>query len=248
MTPDWRELDFDSEFFGCRIARFDAVPGDAAAARALVSRADAAGIDCAYLLLDAADTAALRAAEDAGFRVVDVRLTIACALERADARAPIAGCASVRRAEASDVPALQAIARVSHRDSRFYADPQFPRERCDALYARWIERKCGGAAAAVFTAGERGATCGYLSCDLPEAGVGQLDLLAVAPEARGRGVAAALTAHALAWFRDSGRTRARLVTQGRNANALRHFARFGFAAERVELWLHRWRAGARARS
>jgi ribosomal protein S18 acetylase RimI-like enzyme len=248
MSPAWRELAFDSEFFGCRIARVDAIPGERGAARELSARLDTAGVDCSYLLLDAAEPEALRAAEDAGYRVVDVRLTIARVLALSTLETAPNGRAAVRRAAPADQAALQAIARVSHRDSRFYADPHFPRERCDALYARWIERKCEGAAAAVFVVGEPGAACGYLSCDLPEADVGQLDLLAVTPAARGRGHAAALTAHALAWFRESGRTRARLVTQGRNAKALGHFARFGFSAERVELWLHRWRDGALPRA
>ena len=180
-----------------------------------------------------------RIAESAGFFLVDVRLTIARPVGEAGGGRPPA--TTVRLAEPQDVPRLQEIARVSHHDSRLYADPHFARARCDDLYARWIERKCEGHADAVFVVDTEDGASGYLSCDLPEPGVGQLDLLAVAPQARGRGLAAALTAGALDWFRERGLSRARLVTQGRNANALGHFGRFGFVAERVELWLHRWR-------
>ncbi len=242
MSRDaWQLLDFDSEFFACRIARVTLPPRAAAEAAELASAADRAEIDCLVLLLDAGELDGLRASEDAGFRVVDLRLTISKSLSGDFAGPASAAAPAVRLALPDDLPGLQAIARESHHDSRFYADPNFPRERCDALYARWIERKCAGGAAAVFAVGAPGSPQGYLSCDLPDATCGQLDLLAVAPAARGHGCAAALTAHALAWMRSQGRQRARLVTQGRNTRALQHFGRFGFAAERIELWLHRWR-------
>lgn len=242
----FQPLDFDSAFFGCAIGRVEAAALHPEEARALVDSADAAGLDCLYYLVDAADSSSCLAAQEAGFRVVDLRLRIGRPLAGPLPCPPVPAELRVRLAHERDLPALMAIARQSHRDSRFYADPRFDRERCDALYARWIERKCRGAAAAVFVAGEVGAPLGYLSCDLNPDDSGQLDLLAVDPVQRGRGVAAALTAHALAWMREQGRRRARLVTQGRNRRSLHHFGRFGFSAEQLELWLHRWRPAAPA--
>ncbi len=247
MTPaPWEPLDFDTAFFGCRIARVTAPLPDAAHARELARSADAAGVACLYALLDAGEAAGLGALEDAGFRVVDVRLTLARPLAEAPGGGEPGRAREVRLAEPSDLPGLQAIARESHRDSRFWADPHFPRERCGALYARWIERKCLGGAAAVFVLGAPGAPEGYLSCDLNPDASGQIDLIGIAESLRRRGRASALTCHALAFLRREGRERALVVTQGRNSRALRHFGRHGFATARVQLWLHRWREGARA--
>ena len=45
--------------------------------------------------------------------------------------------------------ALEAIARTAFTDSRFYADPNFSREQCADLYARWIAESARGFADAL---------------------------------------------------------------------------------------------------
>src|SRR5471032_1416425 len=154
-------LEWDSEFFGRRIARIDA---DALRNRSAQTEAWCARerVDCAYLLVEVDDQPACDAAHAAGFRLVDVRVT----LEADEPPGPSLpdGGVIIRPAEAGDVAALKAIARVGHRATRFYADGRFPVGRCDDLYELWIEKSCAGWADRVFVADAGAGPIGYLSC------------------------------------------------------------------------------------
>lgn len=235
----YRLLPWDTEFFGKRIALAESPRLDPAACRELVERARREAVECVYWLGDADDAASTDAVQRSGFRFVDVRVTLEARDAGGEARAP----AGVRPFAAADVPVLERIARVSHRAARFHADPGFPDERCDELYAAWIRRSCEGWAQAVLVAGEPGRPTGYVSChERPDGsgGIGQIGLIAVAEEARGRGLGRALTEAALAWFQGRGLRGVRVVTQGRNRGAVRMYEQSGFLCHAVQLWFHLW--------
>lgn len=157
--------------------------------------------------------------------------------------------AVIRPAVPADLAALRAIARVSHRESRFYHDGTFPAARCDLLYETWIEKSCSGYADAVLVTELDERPVGYVTCHRRAAGVGQIGLFAVAPDSQGKGLGGALLAHALGWFAGHGLGEATVVTQGRNAAAQRLYQRCGFLTKAVELWYHQWfqPAGVRPR-
>jgi hypothetical protein len=77
----FRDLAWDSEHFGLRIGGVTQ-RGPDIPARA-VKQASAMGIDCLYLLVDAADVETLRSTAEAGFRMVDVRVTLSAEARRA---------------------------------------------------------------------------------------------------------------------------------------------------------------------
>jgi dTDP-4-amino-4,6-dideoxy-D-galactose acyltransferase len=235
-------LAWDSEHFGRRIARLRAERLTEEGASSAVAQAAEGGVECLYLLAVADDPATVRLAEAHGFHLVDVRATLeadAGADAASGAVAPSPGV-PLRDAEAADLPALRALAGASHHTSRFYADPGFPDALCDRLYERWIENSVGGWAERVTVAGEPGRPIGYVTCHLDGDEGGRIGLVAVAPEAAGRGVGRALVASALAWFADHGAARARVVTQGRNLPAQRLYLRAGFLPVETRLWYHRW--------
>src|ERR1035441_5242021 len=126
----WKILEWDSEFFGFRIARAFAAPS-AAAMAATVEECARQQVRCLYFLAEAGDTATIRLLERQGFGFADVRLTLIQQSPGAGQPLEIPG---IRRARAADLPALTRAARISHQIGRFYADRNFPRDRCDALY------------------------------------------------------------------------------------------------------------------
>jgi len=233
-TPLCEFLKWDSTFFGLRIARLTThclTPAEVeSAGRWCIENR----IDCLYFLAASDDGETALLAQRSGYEFVDVRLTLDCSLEigRPDG-------SDVRLFRPSDAEPLRAIARVSHRDSRFYFDPRFPRERCDALYAAWIERSFSGWADTVLVADCGGEPAGYISCHLHPAS-GSIGLLAVAPEKQGKGLGRQLVAAALAYFRSRGMPRATVVTQGRNVGSQRLYQACGFRTRTVQLWYHRW--------
>jgi ribosomal protein S18 acetylase RimI-like enzyme len=190
-------------------------------------------VDCVYFLARDEPGEAARA-EQAGFRLVDVRVE----LERGAANGERA---ELREARADDGPSLRRIARENHRITRFYADPGFPDERCDDLYETWMARSLEGWADAVLVADARGGPAGYVSLHAGDsAGTGSIGLIGVAPDARERGLGRALVLGAVAWCRDRGLERVTVVTQGRNVPALRTFEACGFRTSSVGLWFHKW--------
>jgi len=227
-------LDWDTEFWGVPIGRVEGETLDAERLRAVDGWADETAVACLYFLADSADAPSAHAAEAGGFRLMDLRVEL---------RRPVDGddsLADLRDARPEDADALRAIARASHGVTRFYADPGFPDERCDDLYDTWISRSLEGWADGVLVAEVDGRPAGYVSCHLDESGTGSIGLIAVDAEVRRAGLGVALSRGAVAWCRDRGAERMSVVTQGRNAAALRTFQRAGFLVESIGLWFHKW--------
>lgn len=229
-----RILDWDTQFFGVRIARVDP-PALVYDSRAVTAWCET-HVDCTYLTADAADQPSLDAAGAHGFQLIDLRVSLDLSL--AGRELPVAP-ATIRQAAPSDLPALKQIARISHRDSRFYVDGRFDRARCDELYDVWITKSVGGWADHVVVADVDGTAAGYLTCHR-RADHGQIGLVGVAGDHRGGGLGMAMTAAALRWFHESGLTRVSVATQARNAAALRLYQRSGFAVRTIELTFHKW--------
>ena len=195
-------------------------------------------VDCLYLLSESDDLASRRLFEDSGAGLVDLRVTLARDTAPLSASEPCA--ARLRPACAADVTALKVIASKAHTDSRFYSDERFARERCDALYATWIERSVSGWAQAVFVAELDAAVAGYITVHARADSLAEIGLIAVAESARGKGLGRFLVERALAWAHEAGLPHTSVVTQGSNVAAQRLYQSAGFRTARVQLWHHLW--------
>jgi dTDP-4-amino-4,6-dideoxy-D-galactose acyltransferase len=224
-------LEWDTRHYGVKIARLPE-PRDADQINEGIEAAERAGVRCLVTLIDLDQTAAIVAAEAAGFRSYDVRLELG--------RAPLDGAAVATPivATADDLPRFEEIARVSFFDSRFYADPNFDDERAAEMYALWVRRGIDDDERLLLTTPERG---GFIVCHFDtEWQIGTIDLIAVADEARGRGIGSQLVQGAEIAFSKAGMTRSRVVTQARNIAAQRLYQRCGYRTAAAALWLHRW--------
>jgi GNAT superfamily N-acetyltransferase len=228
-------LEWDTAFFGFRIARLAADRLTPQAAVEALNWCDREHIRCLYFLACADDPATIGAAQDYGFRLTDIRITMEHTLHSLPP-AP----AGIRNAHPDDVRVLSAIAAVSHHDSRFYADPGFPEQCCDALYRKWIERSCEGYADAVLVGEQEDQPAGYITCHLQPPVSGSIGLTAVAEEARGRGLGRRLVEGALHFCAARGAQNVTVVTQGRNCGAQRLYQGCGFRTRSLQLWYHRW--------
>jgi dTDP-4-amino-4,6-dideoxy-D-galactose acyltransferase len=233
-----RLLDWDSAFWGVRVGRAEGNVLSEKRWAELDAWARAHGVDCLYFLATADDPGTIGVAQKAGFDLVDVRIELAQPSTRSDR------VARVRAYRSADLPVLREIARRSHRNTRFYADGHFSRERCADLYETWIVRSCvEGWADHVLVAELAGRPVGYVSLHFdPVMRRGSIGLIAVSEEATGHGLGAELVAGALGWCRDSGAESASVVSQGANVRAQRLFQRCGFRTTWTGLWFHRWYA------
>ena len=228
-------LPWDTDFWGVRIGRVEGETMTEERLRAVDGWAAEQSVDCVYFLASVHDAGTAHVAEAGGFRLMDLRVEL---------RRPAAGDDAVgdlREATPDDAPALRAIARSSHGITRFYADPNFPDDRCDDFYDVWIARSLEGWAQGVLVADADGRAAGYVSCHLDEAeSRGSIGLIAVDGTVRRGGLGVALSCGAVAWCRERGMEEMAVVTQGRNVAALRTFQRAGFLVDSVGLWFHKW--------
>lgn len=239
-NPVCRHLDWDSDLFGVRIARVLTKRLDTETVQSVLRWCSENDVRCLYFLADSDDPETTRVAEDNGFRLVDVRVTMG-----ADTENPLpceigSAGAVVRASTADDIPQLRLIARTSHRDSRFYHDRCFRRRRCDALYETWIEKSCNGYADAVLVADIAGRPVGYITCHHDGQTDGRIGLIGVHADHRRQRIGYGLVAGAMKLFARRGVRQVSVVTQGRNVRAQRLYQGCGFTTNSVELWYHRW--------
>lgn len=234
------ELPWDSEFFQVRIARVIGGRLTPERIRHVLDWCGTRGIVCLYFLADADHQPTVALAEQHTFALVDVRMTLDAAPRRRAVESATAARGEIRPAGPPDLDRLRAVARISHRDTRFYFDPRFPDDRCDRLYETWIERSILGAADAVFVLDLGGAAQGYVSCHVTQPGEGKIGLVGLAPDVQRQGHGERLVNHALGWFAGQGVSRVQVVTQARNIGAQRLYQRCGFRTTAVQLWYHHW--------
>jgi dTDP-4-amino-4,6-dideoxy-D-galactose acyltransferase len=233
-------LNWDSDFFGYRIARVVSKRLALDTVGPILSWCDAQKIDCLYFLCDATDETTVRLAEDHSFRLVDIRMTFENRLESALDSKVGGSQAIIRPFMPEDLPDLRAIARVNFRLTRFYFDPNFPESLCDALYETWTEKSCSGYADAVLVAEIGGQAHGYITCHLFDQNLGKIGLVGVGADWQGKGLGRDLVSSSLRWFAERGVRKAEVVTQGTNPGAQRLYQKCGFMTQSVCLWYHRW--------
>jgi GNAT superfamily N-acetyltransferase len=236
-------LEWDSDFFGFRVARATVNRLDAQTTEAMLAWCEEQGITCLYFLANADDPPTIRQAEDHGFRMVEVRLTFERRLKGWDpkTRPKAAEDVHIRPVQPEDIPTLQELATNSYINTRFYFDDRFPERKCQQLYQAWVRRSCEGAAqmALVAEADDRilGFITGYRDQDEPR---GQFDLTAVRHEVRRAGIGHELFRSGLDWYVRSGVEYIWLVTQGRNIPTQRMVLRHDFLPRDCQLYYHKW--------
>ncbi len=242
-------LEWDSQFFGRTIGRVNEHRLDPQRMATILKWCKDYAVECLYFLADSDHPDTIRLAGIYGFRLVDIRVALQCRVADCQTQSISSPLDSmrVRPADPSDIPALQAIARKSHTDSRFYADECFSRETCADLYAVWIKRSCEGYADCVLVAEQNGQPVGYCSCHLHDT-QGQIGLVGICEQARGQGLGRHLTQQAVRWFAEQGVAVVNVVTQGRNVTAQRLYQRCGFLVQSVHLWYHKWMPDCTTRS
>jgi ribosomal protein S18 acetylase RimI-like enzyme len=232
-------LAWDSQFFGITVAKVRGDRMNRELRASIDAWCDEREVRCLYFQANPADFSTIREAEAAGFRLVDVRMTLGRNLTGWQPREQ--SSVPLRLARADDIAVLESIARESHRDSRFYADGGFPISKCDEMYAIWINNSCNGSASAVLVPDVGNGAEGYLTIHFEESTrIAQIGLVAVHPQCRSRGIGRALMSGALDWLAEHQGSFAKVVTQGRNIPAMRLYEGFEFLMQEVNLTYHRW--------
>jgi len=232
-------LAWDSEHWGFPVARINGNELTEAAAQEAMRWCEEHKVRCLYFAADGTSAETLQAAWSSGFRFVDVRVDMEANVS--SVVAPTQGKGECREARLEDLPSMERLARTAHKDTRFFKDTNFDRQKAADLYALWIARNFREHKVFASTAadGNQGAA-GYATADIDGNEAGRIGLVAVSPAARGRGLGHCLVDNAVGWCRSHGAKRVRVVTQGTNVPALRLYESCGFKVADVKVWFHRW--------
>ncbi len=237
-------LQWDTDFFGYRIARVTGERLDAESIESIYAWSESHQVECLYFLAHADDIHTIRLAEDHGFRLVEVRLNMERSLKDWDpeTRPREAEDILLRAARPEDLPTLQEIAKTSYVDSRFYFDPCFSEEQWQAYYAGWIEKSFAGGAEIAIVAEKAGEVVGYITglIDKDDPRKGQYELTGVKIPARKAGVGQELFRGGLDQYVRKGVEYVWLATQGRNVATQRMVQRNGFITRSCQLYYHKW--------
>ena len=230
-------LAWDSQWLGFPVARFAGAPPAAGGVAAAVRHCREAGVRLLYLILDPTDAAAARAARAAGAWLADSKLTYELPLLESAPPAAVASKLHLVRARVP-TPELEALARQSGEHSRFRRDARIGTPAFHDLFARWLRQALAqGVVWAATTADDE--TVGFLAFGERE-GPARIELLAVAPAARRRGVAQQLVQAAEFEARRRGHAGLLVATQEANGPARHFYERCGFRLRHTEHVYHLW--------
>jgi dTDP-4-amino-4,6-dideoxy-D-galactose acyltransferase len=233
-------LEWDSNFFGSKIARINGSHIDEKKIELIDQGCTNNRIDCLYFLCDAADQNSIRLAEDHNFHLMDIRVVFEKQIPSSPVDMDIASPYIVRLSQPDDVSELTEIAKISFHFTRFYNDPKFPRDLCDALYETWIRKSCDGSSDAVLVVEHLGEICAFVTCNVIDSERGEIGLIGVNPIFQGEGIGQFLISKAVSWFKRKDIKIVKVTTQGNNWKAQRLYQRSGFLTHSVQLWYHKW--------
>lgn len=225
----WKNLAWDSDFFGFPIGRLEPLLHPlkravsergisilTALVKNAVDEARARGFQQLTAGADPADAMSIAALEEVGFRLKDTLNYHLFDLARIDLTpiAPAAGV-QVRFAEDQDGPALEELTLKSFGSreyiaNRFNSDAQYPPEKTGELYRIWIRKSLEGQRAqGVLVAEHQGKIVAYLTAVVPGqdqiargTGAGETALGAVDPDYHRLGLFRLLHKQLLIWFKE----------------------------------------------
>lgn len=211
---------FESSIAGVPVGRLRLDRGEPAELAEAIADAAASGVRHLVATIGAAEHAWSWKLNEQGFRLVDVAVTLR--REKGEAQA----WPEVRMAVPEDLAPILRDCATLFPLSRYYTDPFLGHDKADELHRRWITNSFQGRAAAVFVADHGGEAAGFLTA-LVDGDRGRIDLVGVAPHAKGRGLGTKMISTALHWF-DERVSEVLVKTQAHNYPALAIYTRLGF--------------------
>lgn len=146
----------------------------------------------------------------------------------------------LRVATAADIPLLRRVAASAFALSRFRA-PWYDPQDSGRFYALWAEKAVLGTFdhQCLLVMDSLGQPAGFVTLRDLQDGSARIGLLAVFPDAQGKGIGSSLMSAAKQWCHGHGLQRLRVATQMSNIAALRLYIRSGASIESTAYWLCR---------
>ncbi len=207
---------WDSEILGLPVGKvlwFNTLPANKPEAgirlldRAL-SKAREWKIECLMARIDYDQNHLIHLLEENDFRLMDVSVALGLATEKIPLDPQKLDGKLIRPATTEDLPLLKQIARSSFKYSHFHMDPKLSQVRSNELFACWIENDVKGRADKVLLVEDKGQVAGFVTLNIDPNSeealgfkIGEIDLIAVSADHRGKGLGRQLVLAGLQWLR-----------------------------------------------
>lgn len=226
MNYSWKLSKFDTEILGYKVAKIINIDtsGDDATilqnVHELNKNLKENNIKYATYRVNANNYPIIHALEKSGYMLVDGLISLETTINIAKKDTNN----HVRRATEDDLMSLLEIAGEVFNVTRYYHDPIIPKDKADLMYKTWVKNTLEGKFGDMILLWEEKKVFGLITLDKK----GQVPLVGVSKEARGKGIARELVESALNQFRDWGIKKILVETQMTNIPALSLYQSCGF--------------------
>lgn len=231
-----QSLEWDTKQLGIPVAKITASSLSLKALQETLTQAKKENCRLLYWCFDESEHESAEAATACHGILTDHKLTYAM-----DLNPPINIDKKVTPYEGS-VPsdALLALAYESGSYSRFRADPHLTEEQFKKIYREWMINSVNKSIASeVFVVKENEKLLGMVTLG-EKNHRGDIGLLAVSEEARGKKIGTTLVHAAQHYFIEKNYSQSQVVTQKANLPACRLYEKCGYNIEKTELFFHFW--------
>jgi dTDP-4-amino-4,6-dideoxy-D-galactose acyltransferase len=238
--PSVQLLDWDSDFFGFRVAKIIPPRLTRAEIVDVLEQLRSDRITLAYWASDPEDDESRLAAETGGFFLADKKVTYIRDITTLDISNLDCDEAIQEYRETSLNADLVSLALQSGTYSRFRVDSKIPAHKFEQLYELWIEKSVNKTIAeSVLIKKLAGKIVGMVTVGVKN-NCGDIGLIAVDESARGMKIGERLVHAALKWSVIKGHTTAQVVTQGVNEIACKLYEKCGYHVGKSENVYHVW--------
>lgn len=232
-------MDWDTDFFGKKIARLlPSMLGRASMTRA-IAWCEKEGVACLFWRAEGSHHENLTLAHQYGFTTNGTRVLyeMEVGVVSTDRKEGVA----FREATEDDLPSLLRYTALLSNESRFYRDPQFGPVLAKKTYRQWLTNmfKDPASTTKILVVTVQNELAGFIACSASD-NASHIELIYVEKKFRGRSLGKLLLRHALMHYKKSGFARSWVVTQGSNIPAQRLYQSLGYRIKSMEIDYHKW--------
>jgi len=236
----FKKLQWDSAYFGFNIGFISCLRLTPNIERIVKDFTKSEKIELLEYLCNCHDKVSVINAEKSGYSFVDIRLTFErhlnndiCINEKEGYR--------VGKGRLQDIEKLRSTSSDIYKDSRYYFDGEFDREKVIEFYVNWIKKAIlGKFDDYAYVMYRKDDPVGFCSVKEYKKNAVSIGLVGIDKAVQGNGMAEYLLNKSLMKLRENGKKYVEVVTQGRNYEAQRLYQKCGFLTKKTELWYHKW--------
>ncbi|OEU50569.1 MAG: hypothetical protein BA866_07150 [Desulfobulbaceae bacterium S5133MH15] len=221
------ELTWDSRLFNRKIGELKIVSESSLQIEAAIRKAKTDGFKYIICRIQSPQTMLINKLSSLGFYISDIGVIWAGKIDKllyGISKNSIEG-KFIKEATNKDLPTLIGMVKSLFIDSRFYSDPFFSELEADNLYQTWIKNSVKNRIAdVVFFIPNKG----LVTCKKSTSNIGEIVLIGVKNEYRGKGIGTNLMQEALKWFKKQNVNLMSVRTQLKNVDAMNFYAKLGF--------------------